>query len=112
MAPERLFFALILVFRADIPRSPFPCPSGIGHWPKRLEKDMANCHMTGADESPVSGLRAACTKLIKTNFASPIRFLNLTTTLATRDVFNPVIPPLASATRPSRRIRKRLFDFI
>jgi hypothetical protein len=88
----------------------------IHHWwnkeQARLEKDMANCHMTGADEDPVSGLRAACTKLIKTNFASPIRFLNLTTTLATRDVFNPVIPLLASATRPSRRIRKRLFDFI
>ena len=50
---------------------------------------MANCHMTGADEDPVSGLRDACTKLIKKNFASPIRFLNLTTTLATRDVFKP-----------------------
>ena len=49
---------------------------------------MANCHMTDADD-PVSGLRAACTKLIKTNFAPPIRFLNLTTTLATRDVFKP-----------------------
>jgi len=34
-----------------------------------LEKDIAGCHMTGADDDPISGLRAACTKLIKTNFA-------------------------------------------
>jgi hypothetical protein len=38
-------------------------------------------------KDPISGLRAACTKLIETNFAPPIRILNITTTLATRDVF-------------------------
>jgi hypothetical protein len=43
--------------------------------------------MTGTDEHPTSGLRAACTKLFKTNFAPPLPFLKLTTTLATRDVF-------------------------
>jgi len=51
-------------------------------------------------KDPVSGLRAACTKLIKTNFAPPIRILKLTTTLATRDVLEPAIPPLAQA-RPA-----------
>jgi hypothetical protein len=39
--------------------------------------------------NPISGLRAACTKLFKTNFAPPLPFLKLTTTLATRDVFKP-----------------------
>jgi len=37
-------------------------------------------------KDPVSGLRAACTKLIKTNFAPPPPFLQQATTLATRDV--------------------------
>jgi hypothetical protein len=45
--------------------------------------------MTGTDEHPISGSRAACTKLFKTNFAPPLPFLKLTTTLATRDVFEP-----------------------
>jgi hypothetical protein len=62
-------------------------------------------------KDPVSGLRAACTKLIKTNFAPPIRILNLTTTLATRDVF--ITRDSAARTGATgRRIRKRLFDFI
>jgi hypothetical protein len=52
-----------------------------------LEKTIDPCHMGGTDEHPISGSRAACTKLFKTNFAPPLPFLKLTTTLATRDVF-------------------------
>src|SRR5215470_11707347 len=57
------YFGSELAFRPDIPRSVVACPSaGIGRlqslyslfrgirgvW--RLEKDIAGCHMTGADE--------------------------------------------------------------
>ena len=64
-------------------------------------------------KDPISGLRAACTKLIKTNFAPPPPFSNETTTLATRDVLmNPRDPAGCEAARLTRHIRKRLFDFI
>ena len=40
-------------------------------------------------KDPISGLRAACTKLTASFSPRPFRFSNQTTTLATRDVFKP-----------------------
>ena len=62
---------------------------------------------------PISGLRAACTKLFKTNFAPPLPFLKRMTTLATRDVPKPRDSAVRSSDPAvSPYVRKTLFDFI
>ncbi len=45
--------------------------------------------------NPIAGLRAACTKILKTNFAPPPPFPKRPTTLVTRDVFETAISPFA-----------------
>jgi len=62
-----------------------------------LEKTIATCHMTVADERPGLGF-AGCVHENSLKRFSPrlLRFSNKPTTLATRDVFeSPAIPLLA-----------------
>jgi len=58
-------------------------------------------------KDPVSGSRAACTKLYKTISPRPFRFSNQTTTLATRDVFIETRDSAARIRVPAASLHKK-----
>jgi len=56
-------------------------------------------------KDPISGSRAACTKLIKTNFAPPLPFLHRTDNPGHAGcLWDPRFRRLQKAARPFRRI--------
>src|SRR5689334_20689543 len=58
-------------------------------------------------KDPISGLRAACTKLIKTNFAPPPPFSPTSDNPGHAGCLEePAIPPAAIAARPVRHIER------